>query len=142
MAGLEVVAVGPGVLAAWVRVAEAEVVAGAEVCVVGVVPFVAGWLLLGAVAGLEVPVPEGVPVPDGEKIAGTLDDGAVVHAERATETRIIKVAQLRAVRRAFIEASLNAQRAASFPDPGGTDRDRHPKIINAASRVTAHTNGS
>ena len=37
--------------------------------------------------------------PDGEKIAGTLDDGAPVQAERAIPTRTIKVAQDRTASR-------------------------------------------
>lgn len=102
VAGFEVVAVAPGVVAGGLCVAGAEVLAGAEVCVAGVVAGVSGWLVPGAAAGPEVALPVGVAVPDGEKIAGTLDPGAPVHAETVAETRTIKVAQLRTVRCAFM----------------------------------------
>src|SRR5215469_11547347 len=83
VAGFEVVAVAGGAVAASLCVAGAEVVA---VCVAVPVP-----VPLGASAGFEVPVPVpvGVTVPDGEKIDGTLDAGAPVHAETVAETRTI-----------------------------------------------------
>lgn len=101
VAGFVVVAVGGGAVAAWLCAVAAEVVA---VCVAVEVAVVAVPLPLGASAGFEVPVPvpEGVAVPDGEKIAGTLDDGAPVHAETVAETRTIKVAQLTTDRCAFM----------------------------------------
>jgi len=96
VAGFVVVAVAGGAVAASLCVAGAEVVA---VCVAVPVP-----VPLGASAGFEVPVPVpvGVTVPDGEKIDGTLDAGAPVHAETVAETRTIKVAQLTTARCAFM----------------------------------------
>lgn len=96
VAGRDVVAVAPGDVAAGLCVvAEADAVAVA-------VP-VGERLVPGATAGLEVPVPEADGDTEGEKIAGTLDDGEPVHAETVAETRTIKVAQLPTVRCAFMK---------------------------------------
>src|SRR5215469_5026056 len=98
--GFEVVGLaGGGTVAAWLFAVASEV---AAVCVAVEVGFVAVPVPLGASAGFEVPVPECVAVPDGEKIAGTLDDGAPVHAETVAETRTIRVAQLTTDRCAFM----------------------------------------
>jgi hypothetical protein len=133
--GVGVVVVGVGV-AVWVGVEVVVAVAGpvaawpcvvaAEVCVAVEVPVVDS-------PGLEVPVavPVVVAVPAGEETSGALDDGGPVHAETVAKTRTITVAQLTTDRCAFMN-----------PPSMPSMRRRHPEIINAASRNTAHSGRS
>lgn len=93
---------------------------GVVACVLGCV------VLVEALAGaLEVAVPdddddddddddpdEG---PDGEKIDGTLDDGAPVQAETATATRTIKAAQLRTASRGLLAGLAEVMRILMEP---------------------------
>lgn len=72
-------------------------VAVAELSAVGLDVAVAEWLEVAVCPDPDVPELEAE-----EKIAGTVDDGEPVHAERAAETRTIKVAQLSTVTRAFM----------------------------------------
>jgi hypothetical protein len=53
--------------------------------------------------------------PDGEKIAGTLDDGAPVQAETAAATRTIKVAQPRTASRGLLAGLAEVMR--TFMEP-------------------------
>ena len=88
--GLTVVVAGLGVVAVavgCVALAEAEAEPEAEA--------VPEWLA----KALEPAPPDADDDPDGEKIAGTLDDGEPVQAERAMPTRTIKVAQNRTASR-------------------------------------------
>ena len=103
--GLTVVVAGVGVVA----------------CVAGVVACVPGVVVAACVPAeaFEVAVPdddddddEG---PDGEKIDGTLDDGAPVQAETATATRTIKVAQPRTASRGLLAGLADVMR--TFMEP-------------------------
>jgi hypothetical protein len=87
---------------------------------------------------VEVAVPavdvEVVSVPDGEKIAGTLDAGAPVQAETVAETMTIKVAQLRRASRGLpagladvmrtFKASLNGREQVVLSRPQLQHRKR------------------
>jgi hypothetical protein len=86
---------------------------GVVVCVLGV--FVGCVVFAEALAeapsewlaeALDVAVPDADDdaddAPDGEKIAGTLDDGEPVQAETVAETRTINVAQLRTASRGLL----------------------------------------
>ena len=100
--GLTVVVAGVGVVA----------------CVLGAV--VACVVLAEASAeALEVAVPDDDDDPDegpdGEKIDGTLDDGAPVQAETATATRTIKVAQPRTASRGLLAGLADVMR--TFMEP-------------------------
>lgn len=100
--GLTVVVAGVGVVA----------------CVLGVV--VGCVVLAEALAeAVEVPVPDDDDDPDegpdGEKIDGTLDDGAPVQAETATATRTIKVAQPRTASRGLLAGLADVMR--TFMEP-------------------------
>lgn len=100
--GLTVVVVGVGVVA----------------CVLGVV--VGCVVLAEALAeAVEVAVPDDDDDPDegpdGEKIDGTLDDGAPVQAETATATRTIKVAQPRTASRGLLAGLADVMR--TFMEP-------------------------
>lgn len=100
--GLTVVVAGVGVVA----------------CVLGVV--VACVVLAEALAeAVEVAVPDDDDDPDegpdGEKIDGTLDDGAPVQAETATATRTIKVAQPRTASRGLLAGLADVMR--TFMEP-------------------------
>ena len=53
--------------------------------------------------------------PDGEKIAGTLDDGAPVQAETAAATRTIKVAQPRTASRGLLAGLAEVMRTLMEP---------------------------
>lgn len=95
--GLTVVVAGLGVVALVLGV------------VVGCVVLAEAWAEAVAVCSAEAPalaVPDAdddaVDDPDGEKIAGTLDDGAPVQAERVAERMTIKVAQLRTASRGLL----------------------------------------
>lgn len=99
--GLTVVVAGVGVVA----------------CVLGVV---VGCVLAEALAeAVEVAVPDDDDDPDegpdGEKIDGTLDDGAPVQAETATATRTIKVAQPRTASRGLLAGLADVMR--TFMEP-------------------------
>ena len=61
---------------------------------------------------LEVAVPD---ADDGEKIAGTLDDGEPVQAETVAETRTIKVAQLSRASRGLLPALAEVMRTFMRP---------------------------
>jgi hypothetical protein len=96
------------------------VVAGVGVvaCVLGVVD--GGVVLAEASAeAVEVAVPDDDDDPDegpdGEKIDGTLDDGAPVQAETATATRTIKVAQPRTASRGLLAGLAEVMR--TFMEP-------------------------
>jgi Na+-transporting methylmalonyl-CoA/oxaloacetate decarboxylase gamma subunit len=100
--GLTVVVTGVGVVA----------------CVLGVV--VGCVVLAEALAeAVEVAVPDDDDDPDegpdGEKIDGTLDDGAPVQAETATATRTIKVAQPRTASRGLLAGLADVMR--TFMEP-------------------------
>ena len=100
--GLTVVVAGVGVVA----------------CVLGVVD--GGVVLAEASAeAVEVAVPDDDDDPDegpdGEKIDGTLDDGAPVQAETATATRTIKVAQPRTASRGLLAGLADVMR--TFMEP-------------------------
>jgi hypothetical protein len=130
--GVGVVVVGVGV-AVWVAVEVVVAVAGpvaAWPCVVAVEVCVAVEVPVVASPGLEVPVavPVVVAVPE---TSGALDDGGPVHAETVAKTRTITVAQLTTDRCAFMN-----------PPSMPSMRRRHPEIINAASRNTAHSGRS
>ena len=91
---------------------------GVVVCVLGVV--VGCVVLAEALAeALEVAVPDddddADEDPDGEKIAGTLDDGAPVQAETAAATRTIKVAQPRTASRGLLAGLAEVMR--TFMEP-------------------------
>ena len=100
--GLTVVAVGVGVV----------------VCVLGVV---VGCVVLAEASAeaVEVAVPDDDDDPDegpdGEKIDGTLDDGAPVQAETAAATRTIKVAQPRTASRGLLAGLAEVMR--TFMEP-------------------------
>jgi hypothetical protein len=91
---------------------------------VGVVACVLGCVVLveALVEALEVAVPddddddddddEG---PDGEKIDGTLDDGAPVQAETAAATRTIKAAQPRTASRGLLAGLAEVMRTLMEP---------------------------
>jgi len=100
--GLTVVVVGVGVVALVLG----EVVA----CVV---------LAEASAEALEVAVPDDDDDPDegpdGEKIDGTLDDGAPVQAETATATRTIKAAQPRTASRGLLAGLAEVMR--TFMEP-------------------------
>ena len=100
--GLTVVVVGVGVVALVLG----EVVA----CVV---------LAEASAEALEVAVPDDDDDPDegpdGEKIDGTLDDGAPVQAETATATRTIKVAQPRTASRGLLAGLAEVMRTLMEP---------------------------
>jgi hypothetical protein len=100
--GLTVVVVGVGVVALVLG----EVVA----CVV---------LAEASAEALEVAVPDddddADEGPDGEKIDGTLDDGAPVQAETATATRTIKAAQPRTASRGLLAGLAEVMR--TFMEP-------------------------
>lgn len=96
--GLTVVAVGVGVVA----------------CVLGVVACVFGVVACVPAEAFEVAVPDDED-PDGEKIAGTLDDGEPVQAETATATRTIKAAQLRTASRGLLAGLAEVMR--TFMEP-------------------------
>jgi hypothetical protein len=89
----------------------------------GVVACVLGCVVLAEALAeaLEVAVPDDDDDddddedPDGEKIAGTLDDGAPVQAETATATRTIKVAQLRTASRGLLAGLAEVMR--TFMEP-------------------------
>lgn len=100
--GLTVVVAGVGVVA----------------CVLGVV--VECVVLAEALAeAVELAVPDDDDDPDegpdGEKIDGTLDDGAPVQAETATATRTIKVAQPRTASRGLLAGLADVMR--TFMEP-------------------------
>ena len=99
---LTVVAVGVGVVALVLG----EVVA----CVV---------LAEASAEALEVAVPDDDDDPDegpdGEKIDGTLDDGAPVQAETATATRTIKAAQPRTASRGLLAGLAEVMRTLMEP---------------------------
>jgi len=87
-------------------------------CVLGVV--VGCVVLAEALAeAVEVAVPDDDDDPDegpdGEKIDGTLDDGAPVQAETATATRTIKVAQPRTASRGLLAGLADVMR--TFMEP-------------------------
>ena len=91
---------------------------GVVACVLGVV--VGCVVLAEALAeAVEVPVPDDDDDPDegpdGEKIDGTLDDGAPVQAETATATRTIKVAQPRTASRGLLAGLADVMR--TFMEP-------------------------
>ena len=100
--GLTVVVAGVGVVA----------------CVLGVV---VGCVVLAEASAeaVEVAVPDDDDDPDegpdGEKIDGTLDDGAPVQAETATATRTIKVAQPRTASRGLLAGLTDVMR--TFMEP-------------------------
>lgn len=100
--GLTVVVAGVGVVA----------------CVLGVV---VGCVVLAEASAeaVEVAVPDDDDDPDegpdGEKIDGTLDDGAPVQAETATATRTIKVAQPRTASRGLLAGLADVMR--TFMEP-------------------------
>ena len=100
--GLTVVVAGVGVVA----------------CVLGVV---VGCVVLAEASAeaVEVAVPDDEDDPDegpdGEKIDGTLDDGAPVQAETATATRTIKVAQPRTASRGLLAGLADVMR--TFMEP-------------------------
>jgi hypothetical protein len=98
--GLTVVAVGAGVVV---------------VCVLGVVVVCVLGVVVECVPAeaVEVAVPE--EDDDGEKIAGTLDDGAPVQAETAVATRTIKVAQPRTASRGLLAGLAEVMR--TFMEP-------------------------
>jgi hypothetical protein len=88
--GLTVVVAGLGVVAlvlGEVVVAEASAEAVAE------------WLAEAPALAVPDADDDADDDPDGEKIAGTLDDGEPVQAERVAERMTIKVAQLRTASR-------------------------------------------
>jgi Na+-transporting methylmalonyl-CoA/oxaloacetate decarboxylase gamma subunit len=87
---------------------------GVVVCVLGCV------VLVEALAGaLEVAVPDDDDDPDegpdGEKIDGTLDDGAPVQAETVAATRTIKAAQLRTASRGLLAGLAEVMRILMEP---------------------------
>ena len=91
---------------------------GVVVCVLGVV--VGCVVLAEALAeALEVAVPDddedADEDPDGEKIAGTLDDGAPVQAETAVAIRTIKVAQPRTASRGLLAGLAEVMRTLMEP---------------------------
>jgi hypothetical protein len=91
---------------------------GVVACVLGVV--VGCVVLAEALAeAVEVAVPDDDDDPDegpdGEKIDGTLDDGAPVQAETATATRTIKVAQPRTASRGLLAGLADVMR--TFMEP-------------------------
>jgi Na+-transporting methylmalonyl-CoA/oxaloacetate decarboxylase gamma subunit len=94
--GLTVVAVGVGVVA----------------CVLGVVTCVLGVVTCVPAEAFEVP--DDVD-PDGEKIAGTLDDGEPVQAETVAATMTIKVAQLRTASRGLLAGLAEVMRTLMEP---------------------------
>ena len=96
--GLTVVAVGVGVVA----------------CVLGVV---VGCEALASALAVAVPDADDDAVmdPDGEKIAGTLDDGEPVQAETAVATMTIKVAQLRTASRGLLAGLAEVMRTLMEP---------------------------
>jgi Na+-transporting methylmalonyl-CoA/oxaloacetate decarboxylase gamma subunit len=93
---------------------------GVVVCVLGVV--VGCVVLAEALAEAEV-VEVAVPDddedadedPDGEKIAGTLDDGEPVQAETAVAMRTIKVAQPRTASRGLLAGLAEVTRTLMKP---------------------------
>jgi hypothetical protein len=92
--------------------------AGVVVCVLGVV--VGCVVLAEALAeAVEVAVPDddedADEDPDGEKIAGTLDDGEPVQAERAAAMRTIKVAQPRTASRGLLAGLAEVMRTLMEP---------------------------
>ena len=123
--GLTVVVAGLGVVVVVVAVAVG--------CVVVAVA-VGEWIAVLVGEAVEVAVPVVVSVPDGEKIAGTLDDGAPVQAETVAETRTIKVAQLRRASRGLpagladvmrtFKASLNGREQVVLSRPQLQHRKR------------------
>ena len=96
--GLTVVAVGVGVV----------------VCVLGVV---VGCEALASALAVVVPDADDDDDvdPDGEKIAGTLDDGEPVQAETVAATRTIKVAQLRTASRGLLAGLAEVMRTLMEP---------------------------
>jgi hypothetical protein len=91
---------------------------GVVVCVLGVV--VGCVVLAEALAeALEVAVPDDDDDPDegpdGEKIDGTLDDGAPVQAETVAATRTIKAAQLRTASRGLLAGLAEVMRILMEP---------------------------
>jgi hypothetical protein len=96
--GLTVVAVGVGVV----------------VCVLGVV---VGCEALASALAVAVPDADDDAVvdPDGEKIAGTLDDGEPVQAETVAATMTIKVAQLRTASRGLLAGLAEVMRTLMEP---------------------------
>lgn len=90
VAGLDVVSLAGGEVTAWLRVAVAEL------CAVALDEAVAGWVAAAVCPDVGVLVLAG-----DERIAGTVDDGGPLHAERPADTRTIKVAQPSTVPRAF-----------------------------------------
>lgn len=91
VAGLDVVSLAGGEVTAWLRVAVAEL------CAVALCEAVAEWVAAAVCPDVDVLV-----LADDERIAGTVDDGGPLHAERPAETRTIKVAQPSMVPRAFM----------------------------------------
>jgi hypothetical protein len=94
---------------------------GVVVCVLGVVVCVLG-VVVGCEAlaeALAVAVPDAdddaVVDPDGEKIAGTLDDGEPVQAETVAATMTIKVAQLRTASRGLLAGLAEVRRTLMEP---------------------------
>ena len=105
--GLTVVVAGLGVVVC---------VLGVVVCVLGVV--VGCVVLAEALAEvLEVAVPDddADEDPDGEKIAGTLDDGEPVQAETVAAMRTIKVAQPRTASRGLLAGLAEVMRTLMKP---------------------------
>jgi hypothetical protein len=96
------------------------VVAGLGV-VVGVLGVVVGCVVLAEALAeaLEVAVPDAdddaVVDPEGEKIAGTLDDGEPVQAETVAATMTIKVAQLRTASRGLLAGLAEVMRTLMEP---------------------------
>ena len=91
---------------------------GVVACVLGVVD--GGVVLAEASAeAVEVAVPDDDDDPDegpdGEKIDGTLDDGAPVQAETATATRTIKAAQPRTASRGLLAGLAEVMRTLMEP---------------------------
>jgi hypothetical protein len=104
--GLTVVVAGVGVVAC---------VAGVVSCVAGVVACVPGVVACVPAEAFEVAVPDDDDDVDGEKIAGTLDDGEPVQAETVAATMTIKVAQPRTASRGLLAGLAEVMR--TFMEP-------------------------
>ncbi|HTZ25904.1 MAG TPA: hypothetical protein VMC83_18055 [Streptosporangiaceae bacterium] len=102
-----VVGTGDGLTVVWAGV-------GVVACVPGVVVECVAGVVVECVPAeaVEVAVPED---DDGEKIAGTLDDGEPVQAETAAAIRTIKVAQPRTASRGLLAGLAEVMR--TFMEP-------------------------
>lgn len=115
--GMEVVFVGSGdgltvvVAGLGVVVSGLGVVVGCE----ALAEAAAEWLAEALDVAVPVADDDADDAPDGEKIAGTLDDGEPVHAETAAETRTINVAQPRTASRGLLAVLAEVMRSIMKP---------------------------